>query len=84
MQNLGLTLLTLQLFNPIDLRHLGESSGSVGVIPLKNPGFICVSLGYFSRTLFMSYPSTRVRVRGRVRPGSATFFVHTVLAKSHA
>jgi hypothetical protein len=29
---------TLQLFNPIDSHHLGESSGSVGVIPFQNPG----------------------------------------------
>ena len=31
-------LLTLQLFNPIETHHLGESSGSVGVIPFQNPG----------------------------------------------
>jgi hypothetical protein len=30
-------LLTLQLFNPIDTHHLGESSRFVGVIPLHNP-----------------------------------------------
>jgi hypothetical protein len=36
-------LLTLQLFNPIETHHLGESSGSVGVIPFQNPGScICI------------------------------------------
>jgi hypothetical protein len=36
-------LLTLQLFNPIDTHHLGESSRFVGVIPLHNPSScICI------------------------------------------
>lgn len=39
-------LLMVQLFNPIASRHLGDRSGSVGLLPLQNLGLLLAkSLG---------------------------------------